>query len=77
MMPWASMGCPTFVRFLAFCGQSGSYSATKQELMPGIEHRWHKGLNNRAENSHQPTRSSVPSSTAHAGAGGAHGENDK
>src|SRR5215218_3437699 len=34
----------------------GSYSAAKQELMPGIEHRRHKGLNNRAENSHQPTR---------------------
>jgi hypothetical protein len=26
------------------------------EIMPGIEHRQHKGLNNRAENSHQPTR---------------------
>jgi putative transposase len=24
--------------------------------MPGVEHRPHKGLNNRAENSHQPTR---------------------
>jgi putative transposase len=24
--------------------------------MPGVEHRQHKGLNNRAENSHQPTR---------------------
>ncbi len=24
--------------------------------MPSIEHRQHKGLNNRAENSHQPTR---------------------
>jgi putative transposase len=24
--------------------------------MPGIEHRQYKGLNNRAENSHQPTR---------------------
>ena len=23
---------------------------------PGVEHRQHKGLNNRAENSHQPTR---------------------
>src|SRR5918997_1945746 len=34
----------------------GSYSAAKQELMPGIEHRRHKGLNNRAVNSHQPTR---------------------
>ncbi len=24
--------------------------------MPNVEHRQHKGLNNRAENSHQPTR---------------------
>jgi MoaA/NifB/PqqE/SkfB family radical SAM enzyme len=34
----------------------GSYGAAKREIMPGIEHRQHKGLNNRAENSHQPTR---------------------
>ena len=27
-----------------------------RETMPGVEHRRHKGLNNRAENSHQPTR---------------------
>ncbi|MDQ3687292.1 MAG: IS6 family transposase [Acidobacteriota bacterium] len=33
-----------------------SYSAAKAEVMPGVEHRQHKGLNNRAENSHQPTR---------------------
>jgi putative transposase len=33
-----------------------SYGAAKRELMPGIKHRQHKGLNNRAENSHQPTR---------------------
>ena len=33
-----------------------SYGAARKELMPGIEHRRHKGLNNRAENSHQPTR---------------------
>ena len=33
-----------------------SYPAAKRELMPGVEHRRHKGLNNRAENSHQPTR---------------------
>src|SRR5690348_17681807 len=32
-----------------------SYGAAKREVMPGIEHRQHKGLNNRAENSHQPT----------------------
>jgi putative transposase len=33
-----------------------SYGAAKREVMPAIEHRQHKGLNNRAENSHQPTR---------------------
>ena len=33
-----------------------SYGAAKSELMPSVEHRKHKGLNNRAENSHQPTR---------------------
>jgi len=33
-----------------------SYNAAKREIMPGVEHRQHKGLNNRAENSHQPTR---------------------
>jgi putative transposase len=33
-----------------------SYGAAKQEILPGVEHRQHKGLNNRAENSHQPTR---------------------
>src|SRR3954451_11293954 len=33
-----------------------SYSAAKGEVMPSVEHRQHKGLNNRAENSHQPTR---------------------
>jgi len=33
-----------------------SYGAARRETMPGIEHRQHKGLNNRAENSHQPTR---------------------
>src|SRR5215203_7475388 len=33
-----------------------SYSAAQREVMPSVEHRRHKGLNNRAENSHQPTR---------------------
>lgn len=33
-----------------------SYGAAKRDVMPGVEHRPHKGLNNRAENSHQPTR---------------------
>jgi putative transposase len=34
----------------------GSYGAAQREVMPGVEHRCHKGINNRAENSHQPTR---------------------
>jgi putative transposase len=33
-----------------------SYAAAKRKILPGVEHRQHKGLNNRAENSHQPTR---------------------
>jgi putative transposase len=33
-----------------------SYGAARREIMPGVAHRQHKGLNNRAENSHQPTR---------------------
>lgn len=33
-----------------------SYGAAKRKIMSGVEHRSHKGLNNRAENSHQPTR---------------------
>jgi len=33
-----------------------SYAAAKKEIMPRVEHRQHKGLNNRAENSHQSTR---------------------
>jgi putative transposase len=33
-----------------------SYGAAKREILPGLEHRQHKRLNNRAENSHQPTR---------------------
>jgi putative transposase len=33
-----------------------SYAAAKRQIMPGVAHRQHKGINNRAENSHQPTR---------------------
>lgn len=28
----------------------------KKEMLQGVEHRQHQGLNNRAENSHRPTR---------------------
>ncbi|MFD7498018.1 IS6 family transposase [Streptomyces sp. NPDC059832] len=33
-----------------------SYGAAHREVMPSVEHRSHKGLNSRAENSHRPTR---------------------
>src|SRR2546428_10695222 len=33
-----------------------SYAAAKREILPNTEHRQHKGLNNRCEVSHQPTR---------------------
>lgn len=33
-----------------------SYAAAKRQIMPTLEHRSHKGLNNRAENSHLPLR---------------------
>jgi len=33
-----------------------SDSAAQRAILPSIEHRRHKGLNNRAENAHQPTR---------------------
>src|SRR6202034_4586160 len=34
----------------------GSYGAAKRALMPDVEHRESRSLNNRAENSHRPTR---------------------
>lgn len=33
-----------------------SYEAARKRVLSSVEHRQHKGLNNRAENSHQPTR---------------------
>jgi putative transposase len=33
-----------------------SYAAAKREVLPSVEHRQHRYLNNRAENSHQSTR---------------------
>jgi putative transposase len=34
----------------------GSYDAAKREILPGVEHRQSRYLNNRCEVSHQPTR---------------------
>jgi putative transposase len=33
-----------------------SYGAAREKMGLRVDHRQHKGLNNRAENSHQPTR---------------------
>ena len=37
-------------------GKLKSYAAAKAKIIPGVEHRQGRCLNNRAENSHQPTR---------------------
>ena len=43
-------------RLLMITDKLASYAAAKLVVMPSVEHRKHKGLNNRAENSHQPAR---------------------
>ena len=45
-----------YVPWVIITDKLKSYRAAKAEIMPDVEHRRHKGLNNRAENSHQPTR---------------------
>ena len=46
----------TYVPRVIITDKLASYSAAKREVMPSIEHRQRRYLNNRAENSHQPTR---------------------
>jgi putative transposase len=48
-------GCQYVPRVL-ITDQLKSYGAAKREFLPSVEHRQHRYLNNRAENSHQPTR---------------------
>jgi putative transposase len=48
-------GC-LYVPRVLITDKLASYGAAKKEVLPGVEHRQHKRLNNRAENSHQPTR---------------------
>jgi putative transposase len=48
-------GCQYVPRVL-ITDKLGSYEAAHKQVMPSVEHRKHKCLNNRAENSHQPTR---------------------
>jgi putative transposase len=46
----------TYVPRVIITDKLKSYAAAKREILPGVEHRQHRYLNNRAENSHQPTR---------------------
>ena len=46
----------TYVPRVIVTDKLKSYGAAKRELLPGVEHRQHRYLNNRVENSHQPTR---------------------
>ena len=46
----------TYVPRVLITDKLGSYGAAKRERLPGVEHRQHRYLNNRAENSPQPTR---------------------
>jgi len=46
----------TYVPRMVITDKLKSYGAAKREILSGVEHRQHRYLNNRAENSHQPTR---------------------
>jgi putative transposase len=46
----------TYVPRVIVTDKLKSYGAAKREILPGVEHRQHQYLNNRVENSHQPTR---------------------
>lgn len=46
----------TYVPRVIVTDKLRSYGAATREILPSVEHRQHRYLNNRAENSHQPTR---------------------
>jgi putative transposase len=46
----------TYVPRVIITDKLRSYGAAKREMLLSVEHRQHRYLNNRAENSHQPTR---------------------
>jgi putative transposase len=48
-------GCQ-YARRVIITDQLKRDGAAKRELLPGVEHRQHRYVKNRAENSHQPTR---------------------
>jgi putative transposase len=45
-----------YVPRVVITDQLKSYGAAKREMLPGVEHRQSRYLNNRCENSHRPTR---------------------
>jgi putative transposase len=46
----------TYVPRVVITDKLKSYGAAKREILPGVEHRQSRYLNNRCENSHRPTR---------------------
>ena len=48
-------GCGFLPRVL-ITDKLASYPPAQRRILPEVDHRRHKGLNNRAENSHRPTR---------------------
>jgi putative transposase len=46
----------TYVPRVVITDKLASYGAAMCAVLPSVEHRRHKGLNNRAANAHQPTR---------------------
>jgi putative transposase len=46
----------TYVPRVIITAQLKSYGAALRDILPSVEHRQHRYLNNRAANSHQPTR---------------------
>jgi len=46
----------TYVPRVVITDKLASYGSALQEILPSVEHRRHKGLHNRAEHAHQPTR---------------------
>jgi putative transposase len=46
----------TYVPRVIITDKLKSYGTAKRELLPGMEHRQHRSLNTRCENSHRPMR---------------------
>jgi hypothetical protein len=46
----------TYVPGVIITDKLKRYGAAKREILPGMEHRQHRSLNNRAKHSHQPAR---------------------